>query len=89
MSTLISAPAQFDLQALQDFRTSLRGQLIKPEDSEYGDARLVRNGLIDRFPALVARVAGNADVVAAINFARDHNLLCRSAAAATMSPEAL
>jgi len=41
----------------------------------YDDARVVWNGMIDRKPALIARCAGVADVIAAVNFARDNQLL--------------
>jgi FAD/FMN-containing dehydrogenase len=52
----------------------LRGELIQPGDANYDQARAVWNGMIDRYPALIARCASTEDVVAAINFARAHNL---------------
>src|SRR5499426_3338895 len=57
------------------FKQSLRGQLIAPGDDSYAEARQVWNGNIDRRPGLIARPAGVADVIQAVNFARDHNLL--------------
>src|SRR5579871_3271015 len=60
---------------IQDFRASLRGQLILPGDAAYDDARKVWNGMIDRRPALIVRCAGVADVSKAIRFARDQQLL--------------
>ena len=57
-----------------DLGRQLRGQLIRPGDADYDDARAVWNGMIDRRPALIARCAAVADVVAAVNFAREHNL---------------
>ena len=44
---------------------------VDPGDPGYDEARTVSNGLIDRRPALIARCSGVADVVAAVNFARD------------------
>jgi FAD/FMN-containing dehydrogenase len=41
----------------------------------YEENRRVRNGLIDRHPAVIARCSGTADVVAAVNFAREHDIL--------------
>jgi FAD/FMN-containing dehydrogenase len=70
MSTTIS-PAQTARQKLSDFQ----GQLIGPEDSDYEQARLVFNRMIDRRPALIARCANAEDVVRAVNFAREHELL--------------
>ena len=45
------------------------------EDPAYDDARHVWNGLIDRSPTLIIRPTGTADVVEAVNFAREHHLL--------------
>ncbi|HEX5499289.1 MAG TPA: FAD-binding oxidoreductase, partial [Thermomicrobiales bacterium] len=56
-------------------RGQLRGALLTPDDPGYDEARRVRNGLIDRHPALIARCSGTADVVACVNFAREHGLL--------------
>jgi FAD/FMN-containing dehydrogenase len=48
--------------------------LILPEDSGYDECRKVFNAMHDRRPAVIARCAGTADVVAAVNFARQHGL---------------
>jgi FAD/FMN-containing dehydrogenase len=68
-------PADLDASAIAALVGSLRGQLIQPGDAAYDDARSVRNGLIDRRPALIARCSGVADVVAAVHFARERGLL--------------
>lgn len=60
---------------VQAFQTNLRGPLLQPGDVGYDDARVVWNGMIDRKPALIVRCVGVADVIQAINFARDHQLL--------------
>jgi FAD/FMN-containing dehydrogenase len=59
----------------EKLRESLRGELLRPSDQTYDEARKVWNGMIDHRPALIARCAGTADVVEAVNFARDHDLL--------------
>jgi FAD/FMN-containing dehydrogenase len=51
-----------------------RGQLITVEHADYDTARAVWNGTVDRRPRLIARCIGAADVVAAVRFARDHDL---------------
>jgi FAD/FMN-containing dehydrogenase len=51
-----------------------RGQLISSSHADYHAARAVWNGAIDRRPRLIARCIGSADVVAAVRFARDHDL---------------
>ena len=50
------------------------GVLLMPDDDEYDAARKVWNGEIDRRPALIARCANPADVVAAIALARQRGL---------------
>jgi FAD/FMN-containing dehydrogenase len=61
--------------AVTVLRTQLRGPLLSPSDDGYDAARTVWNGMIDRRPALIARCAGAADVIAAVTFAREHHLL--------------
>jgi FAD/FMN-containing dehydrogenase len=62
-------------QAIDELQADFRGELIRPGTPTYDEARQVRNGLIDRHPALIARCSGTADVVVAVNFAREHDLL--------------
>src|SRR4030095_1541953 len=61
--------------ALEEFRTRLRGQLVLPKDADYDDARRIHNAMSDRRPAVIVRCVGVADVVAAVNFARQPALL--------------
>ncbi len=51
-----------------------RGRLISAGHADYDSARAVWNGAIDRRPRLIARCVGTADVVAAVRFAREHDL---------------
>jgi FAD/FMN-containing dehydrogenase len=60
---------------VQNFAAGLRGPLLRPGDGGYDEARKVWNGMIDRRPALIARCAGVADVIAAVRFARTHEIL--------------
>ena len=50
------------------------GELIHPDDAAYDEARAVFNGMIDRRPEMIARCTGVADVMAAVSFAREHDL---------------
>jgi FAD/FMN-containing dehydrogenase len=61
--------------ARREIGSVFSGQLIGPEDAEYGDARSVYNGMIDRQPALIARCTGPEDVARIIAFARERELL--------------
>src|SRR5579875_1972177 len=56
-------------------KANLRGEVIQPGDADYDAARKVYNGMIDRRPAVIARCADVADVIAAVNFGRENNLL--------------
>ena len=60
--------------AIEKFETSLRGELVQRGDERYDEARKLWNGMFDRRPALIARCAGTADVISAVNFARDNGL---------------
>jgi FAD/FMN-containing dehydrogenase len=64
-----------DKAALLALRETLRGKMLQPGDGQYDDARGIWNGMIDRRPGLIVRCHGVADVIAAVNFARDHGLL--------------
>jgi FAD/FMN-containing dehydrogenase len=67
-------PVTLDDATIEAFRTSLRGELVRPGDEGYNAARMVHNGMIDKHPALIARCAGAADVMRAVAFAREHQL---------------
>ncbi len=56
---------------IQELRARFRGELITPVDAAYDAARKVYNGMIDKRPGLIGRCADVADVVAAVNFARE------------------
>ena len=63
-----------DDAGIEQLRFNFRGDLIRPGDPGYEQARTVPNAMIDRHPALIARATGTADVVAALGFARDRGL---------------
>ncbi len=55
-------------------RQNLRGTVLTPTDAGYDAARTIWNAMCDKRPALMVQCAGVADVVAAVNFARDNGL---------------
>ena len=67
-----------DVSSLSDAVTALAGtftgQLLRPGDAGYDEARKVHNGLIDKRPALIARCRGLADIADAVKMARDRKL---------------
>ena len=63
-----------DDTALRELASTFGGELIRPGDDRYESARRIWNGMIDRRPALIARCAGVADIVAALAFGRQYDL---------------
>ena len=61
--------------AIAELRTQLRGEVITPEDGRYDSTRKVYNAMIDRKPAAFAECVDAADVMAAVRFARAHNVM--------------
>jgi FAD/FMN-containing dehydrogenase len=61
--------------AISALKTRLKGPVLLSGDAGYDESRTVWNGMIDRRPALVARCLGVADVIASVQFAREHQLL--------------
>src|SRR5881409_2817092 len=61
--------------ACKDLKVSLRGELVRPDDTGYDEARKTYNAMIDKRPVLIARCAGTSDVIRCVNFARGHELL--------------
>jgi FAD/FMN-containing dehydrogenase len=59
-----------DQSALRELASGFRGELVLPTDASYEVHRAVWNGSINRFPAVIARCAGVADVIEAVRFAR-------------------
>ncbi len=60
---------------LTDLAASLQGELLLPTHPRYDQARRVWNGTVDKRPALIVSCLGAADVMRAVNFAREHKLL--------------
>lgn len=75
MVTTTDRVSQVDTAILEPLRASLRGPLLVNGDPGYEEARPVYNAMIDRYPAAIARCVDAADVITAVNFARDHDLL--------------
>jgi FAD/FMN-containing dehydrogenase len=65
-ATRAAAPLEFD--------PAFQGKQFTPGDEGYDDARAVYNAMIDKRPALIARCSGVADVIDAVNLARERKL---------------
>jgi len=64
-----------DQATIEEFKASLRGQLIQPSEEDYEEACKIYNAMIDRRPGMIARCTDVADVISAVNFARENNTL--------------
>ena len=61
--------------SVQELRDALRGDLLQPGDEGFAEAKRIWNGAHDAYePAMIARCTGPADVIAALGFARAHDL---------------
>jgi hypothetical protein len=60
---------------IQPLKSSFHGELFAPGDAGYNDACRIWNASVQKHPALVARCSGIADIIAAVNFAKENNLL--------------
>jgi FAD/FMN-containing dehydrogenase len=61
--------------SVEQLRSRFRGELIHPGDAAYESARRVYNGMIDKHPKLIARCVDVADVMVAVEYGRENNLL--------------
>ena len=69
---MVSARTSND--SIIELRKTFTGQLLRPNDPGYEEARKVHNGLIDKRPTLIARCRGVADVIDAVNLGHDLGL---------------
>lgn len=61
-------------EAVLEFKSQLRGEVIEPTDPRYDEARKVYNAMISRKPRLIAKCADVADVITAVRFGSQQNL---------------
>jgi hypothetical protein len=62
-------------ESVAGLKNNLRGKLIQQNEPGYEDARKVYNGMIDKYPAMIAYCADIADVIQCVNFARENKIL--------------
>ena len=71
---VIATGVKLDEASVSVLRKAFRGELVRRGDASYDERRKIWNGAIDRYPALILRCAGVADVIAAVRFARGTDL---------------
>jgi len=69
-----TSTALLSTASVDGLRSRMRGEVLDPASDAYDATRVVWNGMIDRRPALIARCRNAADVMASVNFAREHGL---------------
>ena len=72
---MASTLQDFSSAKIENFASQLRGKIIFSTDSLYDDTRKIYNAMIDKHPAMFVMCLDVADVMAAVNFARDNDLL--------------
>lgn len=60
---------------VEKLKSEMQGTVLLPGENGYDDARAIWNGMFDKKPAAIARCENTQDVVKAVNFGREHNLL--------------
>src|SRR6266576_1134550 len=63
-----------DIELVEMLGPGFRGRMIGSDDSEYDTARKLYNAMIDKKPRLIAQCVDAADVIAAVNVAREAGL---------------
>ena len=75
-----------DDRVIEELGSRFRCELLRPGGAGYEASRKVWNGSISRFPALIARCAGAAEVIAALRYARDTGIVVADRGGGTASP---
>ena len=60
---------------IEEFGAQLRGEITLPGAANYDEARKVYNGMINKRPGMLVKCVDVADVISAVNFGRENNLL--------------
>lgn len=74
-TALEGSSTTIEATAFDEFRSKLRGQSIIQSDPEYDEARVIWNGSTDKHPTIMIKCSGPADVIDAVNFAREHGIV--------------
>ncbi len=74
MTTTVSTVEGLSEESLAEFKMQVRGQALTPKDPGYEDVRPPFGAMYTDRPGLVVTCSGTADVVDAVNFAREHGI---------------
>ncbi len=71
---MITTSASTSTTPYEELAADLYGELIRPGDPGYDEARAVYNAMIDKHPAAIARCRDSVDVISCVRFGREHGL---------------
>ena len=75
LTSLDKSQITVDTSRVEHLEDTLRGDLLRAGDEGYDEARRLFNAMHDKHPALIARCTGAADVMDAVDFARENGVL--------------
>ena len=75
MKQFTTISASLESEIIENLKSGIKGHIILPGDPSFEESRKVYNGMIDKRPGMIAKCVDVADVIAAIHFGRENNLL--------------
>jgi FAD/FMN-containing dehydrogenase len=72
---MVATSMRLSTRDVAQLRNGFLGTVVLPDDDAYDDVRKLWNGACDRYPAVIARCETTSDVVSAVRFAREHDLI--------------
>lgn len=73
--TMTEDRVDLKVKNLEELNDRIKGNIITPDHADYEEARSIYNGMIDKKPSIIVYCQNVADVIASVNFARQHQLL--------------
>jgi len=73
--TLTEDRITLKVEYLEELNDRINGSIITPEHADYEEACSIYNGMIDKEPSFIVYCSNVADVIACVNFAKQHHLL--------------
>ncbi len=70
-----NAVKDLNISVIEEFASGLRGRIVLPDHSNYDETRKLFNEMIDKHPGMFVMCVDVADVMQAVNFARENKLL--------------
>src|SRR4051794_1336900 len=72
---MLNLVEHLDGALIKEVASEIRGEVILPKDANYNEARKVYNAMINKHPDMIVKCVDVADVINAVNFAGENDLL--------------